>query len=276
MEKEKNVRKSTQIISRMTTLAVLSALGFVLMAYARITYFIPWLQVEFSDVVVMIAYAMYGWWGGIVVAVIKTGADLLVNGVSGPADIGHITALLASLTYVLGLFLTSHVFKLFKRGFWFRLIGYIFIMALVSLLMTGLNVLFITPVYMTGRWATCFDSDAVAAVEGMFKNYGTNYFTMVNTVYLPFNLLKSVSIVAIYEIVCNRVIFILMARSPKMKKYFLGPKFEKEEKEVKKETDEMTTAQAEDILLGSDDKNQKEDKKASDADNQSRTVNKKA
>src|SRR5574344_2416031 len=153
-----------QIITRMATVAVLSALGTVLMMFVKIPYVpAPWCEIEFSDMVILIGYALYGFYGALSVALIKTLFSFLFQGV-GFMGIGQIAALLASLTYAFGLFLTSHVFKWFKKGFAFRLLSYILITVLVSLVLTGANFLFITPTYMEGRWATCFDSQAVASV----------------------------------------------------------------------------------------------------------------
>ena len=69
----KNQRSASEIITRMTTIAMLSALGFVLMAFAQFPYPIaPWLKIEISEIVTIIAYALYGLPGGISVALIKT------------------------------------------------------------------------------------------------------------------------------------------------------------------------------------------------------------
>ena len=108
MEKQRNVG---EIITRMTTLAMLSALGVVLMAFAQFPHpLAPWLKIEISEIVTIIAYALYGLPGGLIVAVIKTALNLLVHGPVG-LGIGDLTALFTSLMFVFGLFLTSHVLK---------------------------------------------------------------------------------------------------------------------------------------------------------------------
>lgn len=224
-------RSSSEVLTRLTTIALLSALGFVLMAFVRFSYpLAPWLQIEISDTVVLIAYALYGFPGGAAVALIKTALDMAIHGLTGIYGIGNITALLTSLTFALGLFLTSHAFKLFKKGLGFRILGYTIITLLVAVIMTGLNALFITPTYLDGsKFVTCFNSDAVAgvvnALKGMLKVETNSYFLIIFIAYFPFNILKGMIVCAIYEILFNRLIFVLMQRSPKMKKYFLGPIF---------------------------------------------------
>ena len=105
-------RSGSEVLTRMTTIALLSALGFVLMSFVRFPYpLAPWLMVEISDVVVLVAYAMYGFTGGIAVAILKTGLDMAVYGLTGVYGIGNITALITSLMFVLILFITSHLLK---------------------------------------------------------------------------------------------------------------------------------------------------------------------
>ncbi|MCI2069468.1 MAG: ECF transporter S component [Bacilli bacterium] len=229
-------RKASEIVSRMATIAILAALGLVLMAYAKFPYpLMPFLEIEFSDTVVLVAYALYGFSGAIAVAIFKTLMNLLILGPVGFYGIGQITAFLASMTYILGLFLCSHVFKWFKKGIFWRILSYVFITILVSVVMTGLNLLFITPTFVVQtRFSTCFDPEAIQAVEGYFSKFGSSYFTMVVAVYMPFNLLKGALVTAVYEIIFNRLIFVLMARSPKMQKYFLGPIIVKKSKEGEK------------------------------------------
>ena len=228
-------RHGSEVITRLTTIALLSALGFVLMAFCRFSYpFAPWLMIEISDLVVLIAYAAYGFTGSLTVAVLKTGLDLAIHGLTGIYGIGNITALLTSLLYVLMLFITSHVMKLFKKGIGFRILAYTLIVIVVSVVMTFLNYLFITPTYLTGAFTTCFNSESVQTVMDGFKSMGISqnaYPLAIIVVYLPFNLLKGIIITAIYEILFNRLIFVILQRSPKMKKYFLGSIFKKEEKE---------------------------------------------
>lgn len=227
-------RKTSDILVQMTTLALLSSLGFVIMSFVRIPYPIaPWLMIEFSDLVVLLGYAMYGFTGAVTVSVLKTLLDFAIHGIVGPFGIGNITALLTSLTFTFALFLTAKVFHLFNKGIKKRILGYALIILFESVLLTFLNVLFITPTYLTGRFTTCFDSEAVAAViEGM-KDYvqGLSYTGLIFVVYFPFNLLKGIISCLLYELVFNRLLFVILQRSPKVQKYFVGANFLKHSKE---------------------------------------------
>jgi len=226
-------RSSGEVVTRLCTVALLAALGFVLMAFARIPYPpAPWLMIEFSEVTVLIAYALYGWGGALFVAVAKTGLDLAVNGPTDPLFVGHLTALLTSLLFVLSLFLTAHVFHWFRKGLGYRILAYVCLALFVSLTMTALNGLFITPTYAEGSYTTCFSPSSIANVMKALGKEGVSgagvYWGTIFGLYLPFNLIKTSSVCLLYEVLFNALIFVLMERSPKMKKYFVGSVFEKE------------------------------------------------
>lgn len=239
-------RSSGEVVTRLVTIALLSALGFVLMAFARIPYpMAPWLMIELSEVTVLIAYAMYGLVGGLSVAVIKTALDMTVHGPTAGLGIGNLTALFTSLMFVLSLFICAKVFKWFNKGLKYRIFGYITISLFVTIVLTGMNALFITPSYLTvygdnAHFSTCFEEGAIENVIAFFHgmNVGVDmgsYFGLITLVYGPFNLLKAGLCCLLYELVFNRLIFVFMQRSTAMKKYFLGNVFTKEE------TDQETT-----------------------------------
>lgn len=233
-------RSQGEIICRLSTIALLSALGFVLMAFVRFPYpLAPWLMIEFSEVTVLLAYALYGFTGGISVAIIKTALDLAVHGLTDGLGIGHITALLTSLLFVLGLFFTSHVLHWFKKGLLFRILSYVCIALFVSFVMTSLNAIFITPSYLSAfgessHFSTCFQEgvikDVLVYLKGKDATIGVMpYIGCIFGIYFPFNLLKSGLCFLIYELLFNRLIFVLMQRSPLMKKYFIGSIFKKDD-----------------------------------------------
>lgn len=226
-------RKVGETITRMTTLAMLSALGFVLMAFAQIPYpFAPWLKIEVSEIVTIIAYALYGLPGGLIVAVIKTALNLLVHGPVG-LGIGDLTALFTSLMFVFGLFLTSHVFKWFKKGLGFRILAYVVIVAIITVTLTVLNAIFITPSYLTvfgpnAHFSTCFEPGVINNVAAYITGQkdiqvnGWAYVGIISGIYAPFNLIKAGACFLIYELVFNRLIFVFMHKSEFFQRYFVG------------------------------------------------------
>ena len=236
MKKER--RKTSEVISRMCILAVLSALGFVLMAFAQIPYpFAPWLKIEVSEIVTLIAYALYGLPGGLFVAFVKTALNLAVHGPVG-LGIGDLTALFTSCMFVLGLFLTSHVFKWFKKGLLYRVFAYIFITLLVTIILTTANAIFITPSYLSvfgpnAHFSTCFEPGVIQNVvqyitkqEDVAVN-GWKYIGVISMIYVPFNLMKAAACCLVYEVLFNRLIFVFMRKSEFFQKYFVGDIFVK-------------------------------------------------
>ena len=235
----KERRTASESITRIATLAMLSALGFVLMAFAQIPYTpAPWLKIEVSELTTIIAYALYGFPGGVTVALIKTLLNLAVHGPVG-LGIGDLTAFITSCTFLLGLFLTSHVMKWFKKGLVFRIFAYVFIALLVTTILTVLNAIVITPSYLTvfgpnPHFSTCFDEGVIQNVAKYITHKdditinGWGYVGLITSIYAPFNLLKAGACCLLYEVIFNRLIFIFMRRSPFFQKYFVGSIFTKE------------------------------------------------
>lgn len=215
-----------KVVIKIANLAVLSALGFGLMMLGQILRYppAPFLELEPSDTVILVGYAMYGFQGALLVAIIKTLLYLLITGPVGPIAIGQLTAFLTSLTYCLGLFLTAKVFKLFKRGLPGRIASYVIITVVVACVLTVANFLFMTPTFILNRPATF-----LSAWNFDFGAAGINikgaYPIVIVLLYIPFNLLKGVIVCALYEIVFNRVIFHLLKTDRRFKTYFTGSLF---------------------------------------------------
>ena len=244
MKKER--RSVKESITRITTLAMLSAIGFVLMSFAQFPNpLAPWLKIEVSELVTIIAYALYGLPGGLIVALVKTLLNLIVHGPSG-LGIGDITAFIASCVFLLGLFIASHVLKWFKKGLKYRVLSYVVIGLLVTVIMTSLNAIVITPSYLTvygpnAHFSTCFEEGAIQnVVEYITKTSDSNvntwkYIWVITYIYAPFNLMKAAICCLLYELLFNRLIFVFMRKSPFFQKWFVGNIFTKKVEETTKE-----------------------------------------
>ena len=243
-------RSVKESITRITTLGLLSALGFVLMAFAQFPYpLAPWLKIEVSELITIIAYALYGLPGGLSVALIKTLLNLAVHGPVG-LGIGDLTAFITSCMFILGLFITSHLLRWFKKGLGYRVLSYAIIAVLVAVVLTALNAIVITPSYLTvygpnPHFSTCFGEgviqDVIAFINKNLKwnveaNVGT-YIGIIAVIYIPFNLMKAIVCCLVYELIFNRLIFVFMRQSPFFQKWFVGNIFTKKVEE-KPSTDE--------------------------------------
>ena len=218
-------RSVKESITRITTLGLLSALGFVLMAFAQFPYpLAPWLKIEVSELITIIAYALYGLPGGLSVALIKTLLNLAVHGPVG-LGIGDLTAFITSCMY----------------GF----LGWSFTQidpdaSNFSTLLANATVYGPNP-----HFSTCFGEgviqDVIAFINKNLKwnveaNVGT-YIGIIAVIYVPFNLMKAIVCCLVYELVFNRLIFVFMRQSPFFQKWFVGNIFTKKVEE-KPSTDE--------------------------------------
>ena len=240
MKKER--RSVSETITRITTVAMLSALGFVLMAFAQFPYpLAPWLKIEVSEIVTIIAYALYGLPGGLAVALIKTLLNLAVHGPVG-LGIGDLTAFITSCMFILGLFITSHLLKWFKKGLGFRVLSYLVVALHVTFVLTVLNAVVITPSYLSvfgpnPHFSTCFDEGVIqSTTEYLTGNSGVTvngwtYIGVISSIYVPFNLMKAGICLIVYELLFNRLIFVFMRRSEFFQKYFVGNIFIKKKEE---------------------------------------------
>ena len=234
---KKQLRSVKESITRITTLGMLSALGFVLMAFAQFPYpMAAWLKVELSELMTIIAYALYGLPGGLTVALVKTLLNLAVHGPVG-LGIGDLTAFFTSCMFILGLFITSHL-KWFKKGLGFRILAYGVTITLVTVVLTTLNAIVITPSYLTvfgpnAHFSTCFEPGAIQNVTAYIRGHEVEnvapweYILLIVSIYAPFNLLKATACFFFYELIFNRLIFVFMRRSEFFQKYFVGNIFVK-------------------------------------------------
>ena len=206
-------------ILKLVILAFLSALGYVLMMLGKVIPYGPlsFLEVEPSDSVVLVAYALYGFFPSALVALLKTLLTMLTFGpVGAPIPIGQITALITSLSYTFGLLVLDKLFHAFSHGLGIRVLAYVLISLFVASLMTYLNYLFITPTFMAygTEFLTVYDFQNRADLSGAFQQYfgvfNASYAGAIVLAYFPFNLLKATIVFTLYEIVANRVIFVIL------------------------------------------------------------------
>ncbi len=211
--------KTSTLIFKMVSSSLLAGLGIILMLFVKFPYpLAPWIEIEISDVVILVGYATGGFTCSLLIAIIKTLISLLVQP-SGIYYIGQLAAIISSLTYLICLFICVKVFRLFSKKLFHRIIGYIFIGVVNALVMTSLNYLFITPTYLAGYYTTCFNSDAVSKVISSLSKFGGDYFTCIFVLYFPFNLIKASLILVIYELLFNTLLFVVFKNNPKLSKY---------------------------------------------------------
>lgn len=177
----------------LVTVAILSSLGAVLMILELPYPIIPFLAIDLSDIVVLIAFSIYGWKHAGIVGVLKVVVHALFKGPVGPAYIGQITAFLASMSYVLGMFILKDKLNLKN------VVSAIGTVLIVTFILTLGNYLFITPIWFGGT--TFLDVQAWVTPEAFGLNANGGYLAAIIFAYVPFNLIKGAIIVTAYFVI---------------------------------------------------------------------------
>lgn len=205
-------------IYQVVLMAIFSAFGYVLMILGKVIPFGPFsfLEVEISDLTVLLTYTFVGYFPSLIVAIIKTLLAALTFGFVGiPIPIGQITALISSFLGVSLLLLADKCFYLANKKLISRVIIYILIGVINSFVLSLLNYLFITPTFMTfgSEFLTCFDIFSAPSDSGIMATFNeyfgalkTGYTGAIFAIYIPFNLLKSFMILTLYEVLCFKAV----------------------------------------------------------------------
>ncbi len=192
---------------KITTIGILGALGAVLMVFAQIPYPpVPFLKIEFSDVVVLLAFVLFGWKEAAFVGLLKAVVNAMVMGPVGPIAIGQISAFIASMSYVGGMYLAIHLRLASKR-----LITAILSISLVVFVMVTVNFFFVTPIYF-GSW-TYLGVQSWLGPSQFGLNGSASYFFTIIMVYVPFNLIKGIAVMTTFFIVERSVKIFLSTSS---------------------------------------------------------------
>lgn len=171
-------------LHKMVGVAVLAAIGFVLMNFAiPIIPAFPFLTLDLSDLVILLAALLYGVSGGVEVALIRSLLHFVITGASVVTLIGDTAAFLASLAFMLPLAL------LVKNHYnWQRALSGIVIGTLaLTVVMSLLNYFVLMPMYVSAL--------------GFKLNVSLGTYVLAGVV--PFNLIKGVVVGAVFLVVAR-------------------------------------------------------------------------
>ena len=175
--------------------AALAALGMIL-GLLEIPYpLAPWLNLDLSEIVVIMAISMLGFKSALFVCVCK-----------------FFTALIASLTICCVYYYLSRHLKLQKewQSYAVNMIITMFVFAMVMFI---LNYLFVTPTYLTQKPTWYTDLPFVLDINSFNQQYGTNmsvpgflnflspYGQAIFIIYFPFNFINGIISAIVYYIV---------------------------------------------------------------------------
>ncbi len=199
---------------RLLVILILSVLGYALALFAKIPGmdYYGVMPIEASDVVVLATYALYGFWAALFVAVFKTGLVMLTffSSITTPIPLEGIFNLLMSFFLLFGMLLMDRSLRMFHKNIWFRLLGYVFVSVVVSLSMLSLEYAFLIPIAFNDyQWTTIY----MVNVSQLTKEYSSffavhdSYDLSVLRIFMPYNLVKSMSVCLLYEIFFHHIIF---------------------------------------------------------------------
>jgi len=187
----------------LVTLAILTAMASIIMFIQIPNPIAPFLKLELSNVVVLVAFAIYGFKGALTVGVLKSFINVLIKGpdtYSAIPYLGTMIAIFASITIVVALWLARDKFKLNN------LMSSIFVVAAFTIILTAANYFVLTPAYF--GWPTV----SLAEVKGMFTGFlnwdtggsfdaSNGYFMAVLFAYVPFNVIIGSAVMTVYLVI---------------------------------------------------------------------------
>lgn len=171
--------------NKITLIAILGALGYVLMLFKIPFPLATWLKFDISDIVVLYGAFVGGPVIGLGIAVIKSVLDFIITG-SNSAGIGQITAVVSSVSYAFPIY---YIYRKNQN----LILGLLAGIIVSTITMLSLNYVYITPFYARLYNMTPV-LDLIEAGDGSFLKY-------IIGVYGPFNLLKGCVLSGIYYVI---------------------------------------------------------------------------
>ncbi len=181
---------------------VLSALAIILVIVEIPYPLVPWLKIDLSEVIVLLA-AVINFWLAIVVLSIKAWLTLLVK--PGAEFIGHFAMFMGSLAIMLPYYFSS---KKMSRAKALVVATIVFAVA-----MTALNYVYVTPAYMQSSFSDMAGTSQqlILGTQKMIDNgnplvdINISYFGYIVAMYLPFNLMKGALVSVVFYFLAGRL-----------------------------------------------------------------------
>lgn len=204
MNNSKNLFSNTK---NLVLLGVFIALGAILMLIEIPYPPVPFLKFDLSELIVLLTVEVFGLIPAIIVAAAKSIVNIMLGMSATPMHIGSITAFIASTTIAcLYVFVKKYISgtTVGKKSLRFLLV-----IAGFSAILTICNYLFITPIYFGGLWFT--DVMDWATLESFIPGlpFDLGYEAAIAFVYIPFNAIKGLLVLGVYEIIAPRLLVAL-------------------------------------------------------------------
>ena len=200
MKNSNSIFKNTK---NLVLLGVLAALDAILM-FIEIPYPpVPFLKFDLSELVVLLTVEIFGLWPAILLAAIKSLVHVMIMGLTTPYGIGVITAFIASTTI-------ACLYVLVKKyidgaSFMKKALRFFLVIAGFSAVLTICNYFFITPIYFGNFWFTQIREWTTLSSFIPGLSFDLGYGAAIAFVYIPFNALKGLLVLTVYEIIAPRL-----------------------------------------------------------------------
>ena len=201
--------KSTKT-QKMVLAAMLAALGMILNLIEIPYPFAPWLNLDLSEIVVLVAISTLGFVPALFVC--KFFVSILFKGPVGPIAIGQIAALIASLSICVTYSLLARKFDPEKSRKNY-LLDMVLTMLIFAFIMFVINYFFVTPTYLMQKPTWYTNLPFAVDIQAFNQQYGSNisipsflsfmspYGQAIFIIYFPFNFIKGIITGVVYYLV---------------------------------------------------------------------------
>lgn len=211
-------------IFRISVVAVLSVLGYLLLLLGQFDFmktplYIFW---EISDLVVLIAMALYGPVSAIIVTTIKMLLFFLTrfDGVFYPIDSSIYALFASSLILITISFSLNYIVRFFKRQTFVKIIGDFICIVLTSLIMTALSYLYFTPMHFHNDQFIDISQINTSAILAnnpeIFPVPSRGFLTYMFIYHLPYYSIKYTIVFILFELISFYII------NPYLKSEYFG------------------------------------------------------
>ena len=197
---------------KMVLAAMLAALGMILNLIEIPYPFAPWLNLDLSEIVVLVAISTLGFIPALFVCICKFVVSILFKGPVGPMAIGQIAALIASLSICVTYSLLARKIdpeKNLKNYF----LDMVLTMLVFAFIMFVINYFFVTPTYLMQKPTWYTNLPFAVDIQAFNQQYGSNisipkflsflspYGQAIFIIYFPFNFIKGIITGIVYYLV---------------------------------------------------------------------------
>ena len=198
--------KSTKT-QKMVLAAMLAALGMILNLIEIPYPFAPWLNLDLSEIVVLVAISTLGFVPALFVCICKFFVSILFKG-----PVGQIAALIASLSICVTYSLLARKFDPEKSRKNY-LLDMVLTMLIFAFIMFVINYFFVTPTYLMQKPTWYTNLPFAVDIQAFNQQYGSNisipsflsfmspYGQAIFIIYFPFNFIKGIITGVVYYLV---------------------------------------------------------------------------